>query len=112
MNRARGENQQPRVPVNDVLYVLGNNMSFTKQQYCWFPFKKDYKNREYSIGAKVLPLPERVNIITFSADQALRALSVFCLVLTIAVFLYVKKYKTMYNRCYMCYFTSLTISFF
>ncbi|KRG07858.1 uncharacterized protein Dmoj_GI25908, partial [Drosophila mojavensis] len=47
-----------------------------------------------------------------SADQALRALSVFCLVLTIAVFLYVKKYKTMYNRCYMCYFTSLTISFF
>lgn len=45
-----------------------------------------------------------------SPTQAIRSLSVFCMVLTIAVFLYVKEYKTMYNRCFICYLSCLTIS--
>ncbi|XP_034488816.1 probable G-protein coupled receptor Mth-like 11 [Drosophila innubila] len=83
-----------------------------KKDYCLIP-KKD-SNEVYGIEPHLYTIKETTIIKiqnTSHLKDNIRAVSVFCMVITIVVYLYLPQFQSKYNKCCLWYFICLTISF-
>ncbi|KAL7730780.1 hypothetical protein ACLKA6_003549 [Drosophila palustris] len=93
---------------NGTLLNLTESSEIQKKDYCLVLQKV---SDEYY---KLVPQQAQQEIQTktnLDVASGIKVVSVFCMVITIAVYLYLPQFDTIYSKCCVCYFICLTISF-
>ncbi|XP_034486536.1 probable G-protein coupled receptor Mth-like 11 [Drosophila innubila] len=93
---------------NGTLLSQSDRAELQKKDYCLIPQKI------LRVYYELLPTSLQQEIQTktnLDLVSGIKVVSVFCMAITIAVYLYLPQFHTIFSKCCLCYFISLTISF-
>ncbi|EDW57472.2 uncharacterized protein Dvir_GJ16328 [Drosophila virilis] len=93
---------------NGILFKHTNNHNKNKGRYCLVPLAVN--DDVYKLGAHYLAESSSTKS-TITLPDALRVISIFCMIITIATYLYFPKFRSVYDKCCICYFFCLAVSF-
>ncbi|XP_030565118.1 probable G-protein coupled receptor Mth-like 11 [Drosophila novamexicana] len=93
---------------NGILFKHTHNHNINKGHYCLVPLAVN--DDVYKLGAHYLAESSSTKS-TITLPDALRVISIFCMIITIATYLYFPKFRSVYDKCCICYFFCLAVSF-